>query len=421
MLPSLRILHVTPYFGDAWAYGGIPRVVQAMAAGLVGRGHLVSVCTTDARDATRRLDAPAGQVAWSTRDAASGAAVHVFPNASNRLAYHAQLFLPRGLQAFLRERAHDFDVAHLHACRNLPGVIAARQLRAAGVPYVLGPNGTAPNIERRQAAKYVFDRLFGRQLLNDASRVLAVSAAERTELVGLGVPRSRIADVPNPIDLDEFSMERPSGACRGSAELGSAPVVLFLGKLTPRKRVDVLVRAFARIAAGGGPLADARLVIAGNDMGAGPALRSLVHRLGLDARTTFTGLLEGAERLHALADADVVVYPSEDEAFGLVPLESLLAGTAVIVSDDSGCGEIISRIGGGLTVRPGDVEALTRAIASVLVSNVVSREDVDAAATRIRSEFSAAAVCATLEDQYRQVIEEQRLAGPDRRVRRDAA
>ena len=51
----MRLLHITPYYEDAWAYGGIPRVVSALAKGLVGRGHEVTVCTTDACDRASRL------------------------------------------------------------------------------------------------------------------------------------------------------------------------------------------------------------------------------------------------------------------------------------------------------------------------------------------------------------------------------
>ncbi len=98
-------------------------------------------------------------------------------------------------------------------------------------------------------------------------------------------------------------------------------MVLFLGKLTPRKRLDVLVDAFARLGR-----EDTVLVIAGNDLGAGRATRAAVRRHRLDDRTFFPGLLKGRERLEALADADVVVYPGRDEIFGLVPLEAILAG-----------------------------------------------------------------------------------------------
>ena len=80
--------------------------------------------------------------AWPPVRTGDAVEVRVFPNLSNRLAYHLQLFLPFGLNKYLSDQAGSFDVAHLHACRNIPGAIAAYHLHRAGVPYVLAPNGT---------------------------------------------------------------------------------------------------------------------------------------------------------------------------------------------------------------------------------------------------------------------------------------
>jgi glycosyltransferase involved in cell wall biosynthesis len=391
-MPPLRILHVTPYFSDAWAYGGIPRVAGTLARGLARRGHRVTVCTTDARDESSRLAAREIR----TPD---GVVVHVFPNISNRLAYHLQLFLPLGFSKFLERHVASFDVAHVHACRNMPGAIATHHLRRAGVPYALAPNGTAPIIERRRIAKKLFDVMLGRRVVSGAARIIAVSDAERRQLQQLGVPEKTIRVIPNPIDLDEFRLPVPRGAFRQRWSLASDRVVLFLGKLTPRKRVDVLVRAFASLRQ-----ADARLVIAGNDMGSGSGLRALVRSLGIESRTIFTGLLRAAERLEALADADVLVYPSEHEIFGLVPVEALLAGTPVIVSDDSGCGEVVTSTGGGQVIPAGDAHALTRAIEHALERRPDALVMANAAA-RARALYGDQAVCAQLENLYGEIAE----------------
>jgi glycosyltransferase involved in cell wall biosynthesis len=328
--------------------------------------------------------------------------VRVFPNLSNRLAYHLQLFLPFGLNKYLSDQAGSFDVGHLHACRNIPGAIAAYHLRRAGVPYVLAPNGTGPRIERRLLAKHVFDIVMGQRILDGAARVLAVSNAEQLQLRSLGIDDSVVRVVPNPIDLDEFSPPASRGEFRRRSALpaaSDAPVVMFLGKLTPRKRLDVVVRAFARL-----ERRDARLVIAGNDMGAGGDTRSLVRSLGLEARPLFTGLLRGRERLDALADADVVVYPSQDEVFGLVPLEALLSGTPVVVAGDSGCGEIVRHTGGGQVVPPGDVDALARAIGAMLDAPAEWRAATGPAADRIRAAFGEDVVCARIERLYSDMV-----------------
>ena len=112
---SLRILHVTPYYTDAWAYGGIPRLATSLVNGLARRGHQVTVCTTDARDNSTRLPSAARS------RTPEGVEVRIFRNVSNALAYRLQFFVPLGLDRYLRRHAKSFDVAHLHACRNVPG------------------------------------------------------------------------------------------------------------------------------------------------------------------------------------------------------------------------------------------------------------------------------------------------------------
>src|SRR5437764_7376303 len=107
----LRILRVAPYGEAAWAYGGIPRVVGALTRGLALRGHAVTVCTTDAFDQRMRLPVSRGRTEDDNRE---GVSQHVFPNLSNRLAYHQQGFFPIGFRDYLRRHVVDFDVAHLH-------------------------------------------------------------------------------------------------------------------------------------------------------------------------------------------------------------------------------------------------------------------------------------------------------------------
>src|SRR5262245_17040069 len=97
-MAALRILHVTPYSADAWAYGGIPRVARSVTVGLARQGHRVTVATTDVFDRSSRLvqnEYPARRRrrAWPPH-AADGVVVRVFPNVSNRLAYDWQCFLP---------------------------------------------------------------------------------------------------------------------------------------------------------------------------------------------------------------------------------------------------------------------------------------------------------------------------------------
>ena len=394
---ELRVLQVCTGSGDAWGYGGIPRVAAALSKALARRGHRVTVCATDAHDAASRL-ADAGRPgprlrAWSPRDDGDGVELRIFPNLSNRLAWRLNFFQPVGLRRFLRAHARSFDVAHIHGHHHLPGAIAAAELRRAGVPYLVAPNGTAPRIERRLLAKAAFDATLGRGVLSGAARAVAVTRAERVQLEALGVEPGRIAVLPNPLDLDEFGSAAPAARAERSAGR-----VVYLGQLTPRKLVDVLVRAVARLPE------PASLVIAGGDGGCERSLRALVRRLGLASRVRFAGLLRGRVRLELLASAEAVAYAGRDEIFGLVPMEALLCGTPVVVADDSGCGEVVRAVGGGLLVPPGDAGSLARSLASMLAEPAAWRERALRSADAIRRLFSGDAVAAACERIYAEAI-----------------
>jgi glycosyltransferase involved in cell wall biosynthesis len=386
----LRILHVVPYYEHAWAYGGIPRVATTLTHGLVRRGHDVTVCTTDACDATSRVRSP------HTRGEGPGRLdVRVLRNLSNTLAYRWQFFTPVGLVRMLRAALPRIDIGHLHACRNLPVAAAARLLAAARVPYIVSPHGTAPLIERRHTAKRVFDATAGRGYLDGAAQVVAVSDAERRQLVGLGVAEARVTLLANPIDEREFAPAPDGDRFRAAHGLGDDPIVLHLSKLTPRKGADSLVRAFAAL-----DRPEARLVIAGSDMDSGLD----TDALAANRRALRIGTLAGRDRLDALAAASVVVYPSTDEVFGLVPLEALLAGTPVIVCSDSGAGEIVGTVGGGHIVPAGDDGSLAGAIASILAANGLWRQRARTAGVRVRQRFGTDAVCDRLDALYREVL-----------------
>ncbi len=191
MTPELCVLHVTPYSGDAWAYGGIPRLSQAMARSLAGRGHRVTICTTDACDWTRRLEAGAAGATrfspWAPFESQQGVTLRVFPNLSNRLAYHQQAFLAdrtacvpprartgirRGPSACLPESARRDRVA-----------MPARGRR----PLRAGAQRDRP--QHREPAVRQADlrcRPSGDDVTRHASRVLATTEAERRQLQRAG-------------------------------------------------------------------------------------------------------------------------------------------------------------------------------------------------------------------------------------------
>ncbi|MFQ5466150.1 MAG: glycosyltransferase [Thermodesulfobacteriota bacterium] len=355
MKKRLKILHVAPYYYPAWSYGGIPRVVYELTTELARRGHDVTVCTTDVLDSSSRYGVKGRE---ATVD---GVKVHYFRNLSNRLAYRYQLFMPTGLRRFVAANISRFDVVHLNGHRNLLNNVVRRHALRAARPYLLSAHGTVARFERRILAKVVFDKVLGDRVLRDAAGFVAVSGAEVRRYEEMGVDRQRVTVIHNGLDPGSFKDLPLAGRFKKARGLEGRRIILFLGKITPAKGVDVLVRAFARL-----DDASAFLVIAGNDMGFKGRVEEISRECGVEGRVLFTGLITGEEKLAAYRDADVVAYPASNEIFGLVPFEAMMCGTPVIVADDSGCGEIIGGEGIGRVVRYGDVEELKGAVSEVL-------------------------------------------------------
>ena len=335
----MHVLQVSPYFPPTWAYGGIPRIVHGLSSALVQRGHRISVWTTDAFDAEKRSG-------MDGIHCIEDVDILISKNWSNRLAYRHQLFLPTDFGKVL-ERLDGVDLVHLHGHRHLLNNIAIRWAKDRGIPWVFTPNGTLPRQERKIGAKLVWDALVSNPVPRGASSCIAVSRAEVGQMIRAGIPKERISQIPNGLMLEEFESLPAKGEFREKWGI-EGPIVSYLGRISPRKGVQHLTAAFS-----GKGIQNATLVVAGNDMGGLSEAQA-----NADDKVIFTGLLEGPDRLALLVDSDVLVYPSSDEIFGLVPFEGLMCGTPAVVGGDCGCGQLIREAGAGLLVPHANVEAL---------------------------------------------------------------
>lgn len=379
----MHVLHVTPYFPPTWAYGGIPRIAWGLTRELVRQGVRVTVWTTDAFDGASRSSEPRDRQLEGVR-------VLTSRNASNDLAYTHQLFLPR--KPWL-DGLEGVDLVHLHGHRHLLNNVAVDAARRWGVPYVMTPNGTLPRHERKVGAKWAWDALVSGRVPGGAARMIAVSKPEIGQFRAAGIPQERIVTIPNGLMLDEFDDLPEPGTFKARWKLPRRrKLVAYLGQVSPRKGVDHLVAAFQDRA-----LPDATLVIAGNDMGGMAAARAKA-----DPSVVFTGLLSGRERLRLLVDADVLVYASTDEIFGLVPFEGLMCGTPVVVGGDCGCGQLIGEAGAGLLVKHADVEGLRLRIRTLLDDPVAAGAMVSRGRRYVQERLSFEVVAA----QHRRLYEE---------------
>jgi glycosyltransferase involved in cell wall biosynthesis len=304
-LRTLRIALVAPLFLPR--VGGVEKHVASLARELTSQGHEIVVYTQTLR-ADSQIEAPS--LPYDVRRFASLADN---PNA---------VFAP-ALLISLRSSRGQYDIVHAHSYHTaIPLTVAAVVPGFVLTPHFHGGGHTRLRNFAHTPYRVVFSVASRR-----VAALVAVSHAEADALQRM-FPRmwSRIQVIPNGVDAPG-----KSGRRRPSSEAGG--LVLAAGRLESYKRVDVLIRACARVPG-------TRIVVCGE----GPE-RDQLRRLGaelLGDRCVFPGWVTDDELANLRGDADVIANLSEHEAFGLSGAEALAAGARVLLSDIPAHRELMS-------------------------------------------------------------------------------
>jgi glycosyltransferase involved in cell wall biosynthesis len=320
----MRILKVSRCYFPATEYGGPIGKMLAITRGLTERGHDVTVYTSN-------LLSPKDKMSDTTSTRQIDAARIVYLNSV--VNYHWDAITP-DVFGLCRRELRDFEVIHVYGYRDFISTIVCWHARRWRIPYLIEPMGMFKPIVRSVTEKRLYDWIYGDRLTAGAAGVIATSQAEREELSLRGVDPRKIVIRRNGIDLEGFAPPPQPGGFRRRLGLESSDrLVLYLGRISKKKGIDLLVRSLCDER-----LAEIHLAVVGSDDYDGHLddLRDLVAGSALQARVTFTGPLYGQDKVQALHDSDVLVLPSASENFGNVVAEAVACGTPVIVTDRCG-------------------------------------------------------------------------------------
>ena len=396
----MRVLHVIPALSIR--IGGPAVAVVEASLRLADLGVEPAIFTTDMAlpQATkpRRTVEPAELPAGAER-----LDVRVFPaRQPYRLAYSAAL--ARALAA----EAGRFDVIHIHMLFHLPARAASRRARRLGTPYIVSPAGSLdPKLRgRNRSVKAINDRLWQRGMLDNAA-LLHYKTAEEERLCADLAFRAPGIVVPNGVDLAAFRGAAGGAEFRERYLHGAqGPVIMNVGRIAYKKRIDRLIRAFARLPARS-PAA-VLAIVGPDDEGLGAGLMSLASSLGVADRVMLTGVVNGPDRHAALAAADVWALPSDTENFGNAVVEAMAAGVPTVITPGVNLAAEIDAAGAGLVCAT-EPAAIAAGIDSILADAAVA-ESLSIGGRAFAARYDWAVVAPRLRDMY-----EQALGGAGRR------
>lgn len=284
-------------------------------------------------------------------------------------------------------------LVHLHSGKM--GSFARKSIllwlaRAARVPVVLHVHAGMFRVFYDRMPPPV--RWFIRRTLRAASTVVALGGGW-TERLREIEPQARLISVPNGI---------PIVGIGARAAQGEPVHVVYLGRMHPDKGTYVLLDAWARVVA---DVPGARLTIAGNDEVA--RTRETVSRLGLGDSVTVREWLSPPEVRELLASAHVLTLPSRNEGQPMSILEAMARGLCVVATSVGGIPDLVEDGTSALLVPPDDVDALAKALWTVLTDAATRHRLGDGALARAREAFDVDVVQRRFDALYRELISER--------------
>jgi glycosyltransferase involved in cell wall biosynthesis len=357
-----RILFLTESFHPA--LGGGETHIRELSRHLVASAMPATVLTRQ------------GEAVWKREDVLEGVRIlRVPPSGPGRSGKYGMV--PAAMVRVLRE-SNSFDVLVVRGTRvlGLPALVAGRLL---GKPVVLQAevNGEmsgevytwgTPLARWPWRLPVIAAVRLRNVFLRDADAFVAMSRRIRDEFLEMGVPADRVWHLPHGVDTERFrpASDQEKTALRRALGLpADALLVTYTGRLLRGKGLEVLLSAFAKVAASEPA---ARLVLVGS--GAGQALsaeeelEALAHRLDVAPLVVFAGRVENVPDY--LRASDVFAFPSVFEALGLSLIEAAACGLPCVGARTGGIVDVIEEGRSGALVAPGDVNALGLALLALL-------------------------------------------------------
>ena len=397
-----------------WEYpprivGGIARVVHDLSKRLIKDGHEVTVVTYRDSADVPEYENDKGVNVYRVDN------YMIHPN--NFIDWIMQLnfnMLSKATEIINKEGG--FDVIHAH---DWLVTYAAKSLKNAyDIPIVATIHATEAGRNsgiHDETQRYINDTEW--LLTYEATEVIVNSNYMKNEIQRLfGLPFDKINVIPNGINLSNFTGIERDYDFRRQYAMDNEKIILYVGRLVYEKGVQHLIAAMPKILSN---YNDAKLIIAGRG-GMMDELRAEASNLGLNDKIYFTGYLNSKQVQKMYKCADVAVFPSTYEPFGIVALEAMLAGVPTVVSDVGGLDEIVTHGVDGMKSYAGNANSIADSVTALLYDHQLATNVSKKAKQKVKDQFNwekiaqdthftyEKAICQTMaERQSKQMLQEK--------------
>ena len=318
----MKILMIVPALGSI--YGGPSKSVIELAEAIGKRGVNIDVVTTNA-NGDERINVPL--LTWIEE---KNYRIQYFPY-WNILDYK---FSP-SLTHWLFHNIGNYKLVHTNAVFSYPVLPAYWACQRNKIPYVVTPRGMLEPwaLNYKSYKKGLYFSLVEKPALQKASAIhtLASTEAENIKTLNLGTP---LVVIPNGIYRANFeALPNPEIFYQEFSETRNKTLIIFLGRIDPKKGLDLLAKAFAKAHK---LFPETHLIVAGQDnTGYLPTAQHYFKEEGCADAVTFTGMLTGEIKYAALAASNIYVAPSYSEGFSMSVLEGMATGLPCVIT--TGC------------------------------------------------------------------------------------